>query len=79
MEEVRDSIAAAKNDEHTFPYMPPTSLTRVLAQLTELGVEQRKQRDDLEHLKLWVHRLLNPNGDGTDTGAPTLPDPQDGI
>lgn len=58
------------------------------AQLDALRIDS--QQKDLRILKLeqhqahydvWLHRLLNPNGDGEmpDLAAPTLFDPQDSI
>ena len=66
-------------DGDDYTYAPVTFDQRVTAALAKLDLEQHKQREEIEHLKLWVHKLLNPNGDGSDTGSVTLLNPQDGI
>lgn len=91
MDDVRDSIAAGKNEEHTYPPVTfdksvTAALADLQAQLRQIGTQVQdlamvayQEKQKVEHLEAWVHRLLNPNGDGTDTGARALPDPQDGI
>ena len=49
------------SNEEDMTYEPVTFDQRVTAQLARTDTELRKLRDEVEHLKAWVHKLLNPN------------------
>jgi hypothetical protein len=54
---------------------------RIIAQLAAQELRILKLEQHAQHADAWLHKLLNPNGDGEmPTFAPTLfDDPQDGI
>lgn len=48
-------------DDEDMTYDACTFDQRVTAKMARMDLEIHKLREEVEHLKSWVHQLLNPN------------------
>lgn len=65
-----DESRIVTHDDYAFPQLQgvPTFDQQVSARMAKIEEDNRRRdlehfrlREEMEHLKLWVHRLLNPN------------------